>query len=438
MRSGDSFQRGTDAALGMQRCCGLMVRFLPADAGVVRQPISPDPPVGPTTLRRVLRAQACPGARAALRCPAPHARCRAMDAADGRPPRASAAAAAQPMDLESAIAAQTKDTPAEQVTELVLDTCKATKVVGLEKFSNLKSLTLNGCGLTTLEGFPTLPELRKLELSDNNISEGLEMLQDAALFQLKSLSLAGNKFSTLEDLEPLVSHPLARPGRPRLHCSLLGERAGWPSAPKRRGACGSQSSLPNLRDLDLFNCAVTDVENYRQGLFDMLPNLKYLDGFDACARSQHPPLARSSAMESRPGALCALPATRADVVLPARVTKLRVTRPRVERRDDNEKEEEDDEESEADIEDDDDDLLDSEGALRESAKRTQPSNATRRAREGRERLGCARREPLDALLACSDTCPRFAFHFFGLTPPTPRRRPRRGGQRVRRGGRRLW
>ena len=42
-----------------------------------------------------------------------------------------------------------------------------------------------------------------------------------------------------------------------------------------------QSSLPNLRDLDLFNCPVTEVENYRQGLFDIMPNLKHLDGFDA-------------------------------------------------------------------------------------------------------------------------------------------------------------
>ena len=37
----------------------------------------------------------------------------------------------------------------------------------------------------------------------------------------------------------------------------------------------------NLRDLDLFNCPVTEVENYRQGLFDIMPNLKHLDGFDA-------------------------------------------------------------------------------------------------------------------------------------------------------------
>jgi len=184
------------------------------------------------------------------------------------------------MDLEAAIQAQTKDTPPEQITELVLDTCKATKVSGLEKFSNLKSLTLNGCGLATLDGFPQLPELRRLELSDNVLSDGLEMLQDAALFQLRSLSLAGNKFSTLEDLEPL-------------------------------------GSLPSLKDLDLFNCAVTEVENYRQGVFDMLPNLKYLDGFDV---------------------------------------------------DDNEKEDDDEDDEDGDIDDDDDDLLDSEGGGEEDSE----------------------------------------------------------------------
>ena len=131
-------------------------------------------------------------------------------ATHGRPLPRCAGAAVQPMDLESAITAQTKDVPADQVTELVLDTCKATKVVGLDKFVNLRSLTLNGCGLSTLEGFPTLPDLRRLELSDNNLSEGLDGLQDAALFQLKSLSLAGNKFATLDDLDPLVRAASAR------------------------------------------------------------------------------------------------------------------------------------------------------------------------------------------------------------------------------------
>ena len=70
------------------------------------------------------------------------------------------------MDLEAAIAAQTKDTPPNEVTELVLDTCKATKVSGLEKFSNLKSLTLNGCGLTTLDGLNKVASIGSISVSD--------------------------------------------------------------------------------------------------------------------------------------------------------------------------------------------------------------------------------------------------------------------------------
>ena len=44
-----------------------------------------------------------------------------------------------------------------------------------------------------------------------------------------------------------------------------------------------QSSCVNLTELDLFNCAVTEIENYRESCFELLANLKYLDGFDACA-----------------------------------------------------------------------------------------------------------------------------------------------------------
>ena len=106
--------------------------------------------------------------------------------------------------METAIANQIRGQQPEDVTELVLDTCKATRVIGLDKFVKLKTLTLNGCGLTTLEGFPALTNLLRLELSDNNLSDGLEALQEACLINLKTLSLAGNKFSSLEQLEPLV------------------------------------------------------------------------------------------------------------------------------------------------------------------------------------------------------------------------------------------
>ena len=116
------------------------------------------------------------------------------------------------MDLEAAVNSQIGSQRPEEVDELVLDTCKATKVTGLDKFTNLRYLTLNGCGLTTLEGFPCLQKLKTLELADNQLNDGLEALQDAALVYLTRLSLAGNRFSSLESLEPLVraaSHAVA-------------------------------------------------------------------------------------------------------------------------------------------------------------------------------------------------------------------------------------
>ena len=29
---------------------------------------------------------------------------------------------------------------------------------------------------------------------------------------------------------------------------------------------------------------MTEIENYRDGVFELLPSVKYLDGFDACAQ----------------------------------------------------------------------------------------------------------------------------------------------------------
>jgi len=148
------------------------------------------------------------------------------------------------MEIDAAIAASVGTTNPDDVQELVLDACKATKLDGLMPYTNLEHLTLNGCGLTSLEGLPPLPELKTLELSDNQLADGcLEALQDAALINLSRLSLAGNRFSTLEALEPL-------------------------------------SACVNLKDLDMFNCPVTDLDTYRNGVFDMIPTLKYLDGFD--------------------------------------------------------------------------------------------------------------------------------------------------------------
>jgi len=128
------------------------------------------------------------------------------------------------------------------IEELNLDNCRATTIEGLtSEFKNLESLSLINVGLTTLKGFPALPNLRKLELSDNRISSGLNLLQGCA--KLTHLNLSGNKIKDIETLEPL-------------------------------------KSLAELRSIDLFNCEVTNVDSYREKVFESLKTLTYLDGYD--------------------------------------------------------------------------------------------------------------------------------------------------------------
>lgn len=90
-----------------------------------------------------------------------------------------------------------------QVKELNLDNARATQIEGLtDEYENLETLSLINVGLTTLKGFPKLPKLKKLELSDNRISNGLGSLKDCA--SLSHLNLSNNKIKDLEAIEPLV------------------------------------------------------------------------------------------------------------------------------------------------------------------------------------------------------------------------------------------
>ncbi|XP_037948127.1 acidic leucine-rich nuclear phosphoprotein 32 family member A isoform X1 [Teleopsis dalmanni] len=144
--------------------------------------------------------------------------------------------------MEKRIHLEKRGKKANQITELNLDNCRATSIVGFtEEFTALETLSLINVGLTTLKGFPVLPNLKKLELSDNRISTGLNYLASSP--KLQSLNLSGNKIKELEALKPL-------------------------------------QEFKNLAVLDLFNNEATLVENYREKIFEMLPSLKYLDGFD--------------------------------------------------------------------------------------------------------------------------------------------------------------
>ncbi|NXP46026.1 AN32B protein, partial [Heliornis fulica] len=133
-----------------------------------------------------------------------------------------------------------------QVKELVLDNCRSDdgKVIGLSSdFENLEFLSMINVSLLSMSNLPKLNKLRKLELSDNRISGGLEVLAERTP-NLTHLNLSGNKIKDINTLEPL-------------------------------------KKLPNLRSLDLFNCEVTMLINYRESVFTLLPQLTYLDGFDA-------------------------------------------------------------------------------------------------------------------------------------------------------------
>lgn len=145
--------------------------------------------------------------------------------------------------MDKRIELEMRGRPPSEVTELVLDNCRATQISGLsEAFSNLEVLSLINVGLTTLKGFPALPKLKKLELSDNRLTGGLNLLSGCP--NIQQLNLSGNKIKDCETLEPL-------------------------------------KELKQLKSLDLFNCEVTSVENYREKVFELITQLKYLDGFDS-------------------------------------------------------------------------------------------------------------------------------------------------------------
>ena len=91
--------------------------------------------------------------------------------------------------------------------------------------------------------------------------------------QLQNLSLVGNRFKSLDELKQLVSD-------------------GWEvilAALITTPLLISQAKLEDLKALDLFNCPVTSIENYREKVFKLLPDLKSLDGFDQAGKEVNPP-----------------------------------------------------------------------------------------------------------------------------------------------------
>ncbi|XP_063147065.1 acidic leucine-rich nuclear phosphoprotein 32 family member B-like [Candoia aspera] len=149
------------------------------------------------------------------------------------------------MEMKKRLTLELRNMKPGEVKELVLDNCRSDdgKISGLSSdFENLEFLSMINVNLLSVSNLPKLNKLRKLELSDNRISGGLEVLAEKTP-NLTHLNLSGNKIKEINTLEPL-------------------------------------KKLPHLRNLDLFNCEVTTLINYRESIFVLLPQLIYLDGFD--------------------------------------------------------------------------------------------------------------------------------------------------------------
>lgn len=148
--------------------------------------------------------------------------------------------------MEGIIKQQVQGCEAEEVYELILDKYRGSNIslddkLLLETFPNLESLSITGCGLKSLDNFPVLPKLLRLELCDNRLRNNLKPL--LVLPSLTMLSLAGNQISSLEELEVLAT-------------------------------------LTNLASIDLYNCPVTSVSGYSEKVFSVFKNLQVLDGLD--------------------------------------------------------------------------------------------------------------------------------------------------------------
>lgn len=149
------------------------------------------------------------------------------------------------MEMKKRIHLELRNRTPADVKELVLDNCRSNegKLEGLtDQFEELEFLSTINVGLTSVANLPKLSKLKKLELSDNRISGGLEVLAEKCP-NLTHLNLSGNKIKDLSTIEPL-------------------------------------KKLETLKSLDLFNCEVTNLNDYRDNVFKLLPQLTYLDGYD--------------------------------------------------------------------------------------------------------------------------------------------------------------
>ena len=113
----------------------------------------------------------------------------------------------------------------------------------LERFNQAKCLNLSYCHLRSLKNLPMIQGLESLDISDNSLTgEDLHFI-NTTYKKLKVLNLTNNAIRNLD------------------YVALL-------------------SKVASLKTLDLSANPITDINNYRQNLFEKLPNLEALDGYN--------------------------------------------------------------------------------------------------------------------------------------------------------------
>ncbi|KAM9332817.1 LOW QUALITY PROTEIN: acidic leucine-rich nuclear phosphoprotein 32 family member E-like [Pholidichthys leucotaenia] len=148
------------------------------------------------------------------------------------------------MEMKKRISLELRNRNSSELAELVVDNCHSSdgEVEGLmDEYVELEILSMVNTGLSSLSKMPSLPKLRKLEVSDNVITGGLDMLAEKCP-NLTYLNLNGNKNKKLSTIECL-------------------------------------QNLKNLKSLDLYSCIMA-LDDYRDAVFVLLPQITYLDGFD--------------------------------------------------------------------------------------------------------------------------------------------------------------
>ncbi|XP_035515189.1 acidic leucine-rich nuclear phosphoprotein 32 family member E-like, partial [Morone saxatilis] len=103
------------------------------------------------------------------------------------------------MEMKKRISLELRNRNPAEVVELVVDNCRSGdgEVEGLtDAYTELEILSMVNIGLTSLSKLPSLPKLRKLEVSDNAISGGLDTLAEKCP-NLTYLNLSGNKIKEL-------------------------------------------------------------------------------------------------------------------------------------------------------------------------------------------------------------------------------------------------